>query len=184
MVRFSGPARQRAVTSLDDVIERLGREGYDQVERTNPFSARLTSSAGKRALRLHMSREGKVFGGNYALELSTDEPVLPATRGLSARGKGVVQMRGVAFRARRGDEAGGRVAAQLASDTRLAESLGRVHFERIRVEPDGRPVIRHLGGSVVWILFPPIVKPIPFIPEQARATLAALDAFAKAGTRA
>lgn len=178
MVRFSGPARQRAVTSLDDVIGRLGREGYDRVERTSPFGARLRSSAGKRALRLHMSREGKVFGGNYALELSTDEPVLPPTRGLAARGKGVVQMRGVAFRPRRGDEAGARLATQLAADAQLAEALGRVHFERIRVEPDGRPVIRHLGGSVVWILFPPLVRPIPFVPEQARATLAALEAFA------
>lgn len=182
-MRFSGPARQRAVTSLDGVIERLGREGYDRVERTSPFDARLGSSTGKRALRLHMSREGKVLGGSYALELSTDGPVLPPTRGLSARGKGVVRMRGVAFRARRGDEEGGRLAARLASDTRLAEALGRVHFERLRVEPDGRPVIRHLGGSVVWILFPPIVRPIPFVPEQARATLAALERFAEVGTR-
>jgi hypothetical protein len=181
-VRFAGPAYQRAIQSLDDAIEQLGRAGYDRVERTSPLSARLRSSAGKRALRLDMSREGKVFGGNYALELSTADPVLPATRGLTARGKGVVQMRGVAFRARRGDEGGRRVAAQLGEDAPLAETLGRVHFERIRVEPDGRPVIRHLGGSVVWMIFPPLVKRIPFVPEQVEATLTAFDAFAEAGT--
>ena len=104
MQRFAGPAYQRAIQSLDDAIERLGGAGYDRVERASPLAARLRSSAGKRALRLDMSREGKVFGGNYALELSTADPMLPATRGLTARGKGVVQMRGVAFRARRGDE--------------------------------------------------------------------------------
>lgn len=147
----------------------------------NPLEARLRSPSGRRPVRLRMTQEGKVFGGNYALELSTDEPVLPTTRGLSARGKGIVRMRGVRFRARRGDAAGGRLAERLGSDTRLAESLGLVHFERIRVEPDGRPVIRHLGGSVVWVLFPPLVKRIPFVPEQADATLAALEAFAAAG---
>jgi len=179
--RFAGPAYQRAILSLEDAIEQLGQDGYDRVERIRPLAVRLRSSGGKRALRLEMSREGKVFGGNYALELSTAEPVLPATRGLTARAKGVVQMRGVAFRARRGDETGGRIAAGLGGDARLAEALGRVHFERIRVEQDGRPVIRHLGGSVVWILFPPLVKRIPFVPEQVQATLAAFEAFAAAG---
>lgn len=181
MQRFAGPAYQRAIASLDDAIAQLGRAGYDRVERLSPLAARLRSSGGKRALRLELSREGKVFGGNYALQLSTADPVLPRTRGLAIRGKGVVQMRGVAFRARRGDEAGRRVAAQLGADAGLAEAIGRVHFERIRIEPDGRPVIRHLGGSVVWILFPPLVKRIPLVPEQAQATLAALEAFAAAG---
>ena len=60
---------------------------------------------------------------------------------------------------------------------RLADRLSAVHFEAIRVEPDGRPVIRHLGGSVVWILFPPLVRRIPFVDEQARATVEALRAF-------
>ena len=46
------------------------------------------------------------------------------------------------------------------------------------MEPDGRPVIRHLGGSVVWVLFPPLVKRVPLVPEQVNATLAALEAFA------
>jgi len=38
-----------------------------------------------------------------------------------------------------------------------------------------------MGGSVVWILFPPLVRTIPLVDEQARATLRALDAFARAG---
>jgi hypothetical protein len=123
---------------------------------------------------------GRIFGGNYALELSTDQPVLPRTLGLSARGKGVVKIQGVRFRARRGDPAGEQLAEQLSSDARLGEQLGRVHFEQIRVDPDGRPVIRHMGGSVVWILFPPLIRRVPIVPEQVEATLAALDAFAAA----
>jgi Protein of unknown function (DUF3156) len=128
-----------------------------------------------------MAQSGRIFGGNYALELSTDEPVLPATLGLSARGQGVVKMRGVRFRARRGDPAGSRLAERLSSDRTLGERLGEVHFERIRVDPDGRPVIRHMGGSVVWVIFPPLVRRIPLVPEQVDATLAALDAFAAVG---
>jgi hypothetical protein len=181
VARFEGPARRRAVSALDDAIERLGRAGYAQIERVNPLKARLGSSTGSRPLRLAMTQAGRVFGGNYALEISTDEPVLPPTRGLSARGRGVVRMRGVRFRAKRGDPAGRRLAERLGSDPRLAERLGLVHFERIRVETDGRPVIRHLGGSVVWVLFPPLVKQIPLVPDQVAATLAALDAFAAAG---
>jgi hypothetical protein len=180
VARFEGPARQRAVASLDDAIERLGRAGYSQVERVSPLQARLRSSAGGRPVRLRMTQAGRIFGGNYALEISTDEPVLPPSRGLSARGRGLVRMRGVRFRARRGDPAGRRLAERLGSDARLAERLSQVHFERLRVDPDGRPVIRHLGGSVVWILFPPLVKRIPFVPQQVAATLAALEAFAAA----
>jgi hypothetical protein len=134
-------------------------------------------------VRLQLTRDGRIFGGNYGLELSTEEPVLPPTRGLSARGKGVVKMQGVKFRAKRGDAAGERLAERLGSDARLAELLGRVHFERIRVDPDGRPVIRHLGGSVVWILFPPLVRRVPLVPEQIDATLAALEAFRAASPR-
>jgi hypothetical protein len=51
----------------------------------------------------------------------------------------------------------------------------------VRVEPDGSPVIRHMGGSVVWMLFPPLVRPIPLVEEQARETLGALEAFAAVG---
>jgi hypothetical protein len=38
-----------------------------------------------------------------------------------------------------------------------------------------------MGGSVVWVLFPPFVRAVPLVPEQAEATVAALDAFAEAG---
>jgi hypothetical protein len=103
-----------------------------------------------------------VFGGNWGLELSTAEPVLPATsRGLTARGRRVVRMQGVKFRARGGDEAASRLAADLTADAELGKALGEVHFERLAVEPDGRPVIRHMGGSVVWVLIPPVVRSTP-----------------------
>lgn len=178
--QFQGPARQRAVSVLDDAIDRFARAGYSEAERLSPLEARLRSATGRSPVRLRMSQEGKILGGNYALEISTDDPVLPQTRGLSARGKGLVRMRGVRFRAKRQDAAGRQLAERLGSDTHLAERLGLVHFERIRVDPDGRAVIRHMGGSVVWVLFPPLVRQIPLIPEQVEATLAALDAFAAA----
>jgi hypothetical protein len=92
-------------------------------------------------------------------------------------------MQGVRFRAKRGDEAGGRLAQELTSNEALGEQLSRVHFERVRVDPDGRPVIRHLGGSVVWVLFPPVVRRIPLVPEQVEATIAALEAFRAASPR-
>jgi hypothetical protein len=166
------------VLSLDDAIELLAAEGYDVVERRSPLEARLRSSSARRALRLRMSQSGRLFGGSYGLEVSTDEAVLPPTRGLSARGRGVVTMKGMRFRARRGDAAGAELAARLGADAALAERLAAVHFEQVRVEPDGRPVVRHMGGSVVWILFPPLVRKVPLVPEQAAAVLAALDAFA------
>jgi Protein of unknown function (DUF3156) len=178
VTRFAGPARRRAIIALDEAIERFGRAGYSDVERLGLLQARLRSPSGRPSVRLVMSQEGKILGGNYALEISTDEPVLPPTRGLSARGKGLVRLQGIRFRAKRGDPMGRQLAERLGSDARLAEQLGRVHFERVRVDPDGRPVIRHMGCSVVWVLFPPLVKQIPFVPDQVDATLAALDAFA------
>jgi Protein of unknown function (DUF3156) len=171
------------VLSLDDAIESLGRVGYTEVERASELDARVTSPAGGLPVRLRLTRDGRIFGGNYGLEVSTADPVLPPTRGLSARGKGVVRMQGVRFRAKRGDAAGARLAEQLGSDAGLAELLSRVHFERIRVEPDGRPVVRHLGGSVVWMLFPPLVKRVPLVDEQVEATLAALNGFRAASPR-
>jgi hypothetical protein len=122
-----------------------------------------------------------VFGGTYGLEISTGEPVVGRSAGLSARGRGLVKLRSVSFRCRRGDEAGRLLARRLEADRALVERLARVHFERIRVEPDGRAVIRHMGGSLVWLLFPPLVKGIPLVPEQARAAIAALEAFREAG---
>ena len=58
--------------------------------------------------------------------------------------------------------------------------LTRVHFERVSVEPDGRPVIRHLGGSVVWVLFPPVIRATPLPAGQPRDIVRALEAFARA----
>jgi Protein of unknown function (DUF3156) len=170
------------VLALDDAVESLGAAGYTDVERLSPLEARLSSPTGGVPVRLELTRDGRIFGGSYGLELATAEPVLPPTRGLSARGRGVVKMQGVRFRAKRSDEPGRRLAEQLGADARLNELLGRVHFERIRVEPDGRPVIRHLGGSVVWVLFPPLVKRVPLVPGQVDATLAALEAFAGSGS--
>ncbi len=180
MLEFEGPAYRRAVLSLDDAIGEFTADPT-RVERLGPLRARVRPSPEARAIRLEMTREGKVFGGNYGLEISTDEPVLARTRGLSMRARGVVRMQGFRLRPRRGDGAGRELAERLGSDARLAELLSRVHFERVRIEPDGRPVIRHLGGSVVWVLFPPLVRRIPFVSEQARATLDALDAFAGTG---
>jgi Protein of unknown function (DUF3156) len=171
------------VLALDDAIAGLLRAGYTEVERTGPLEARLGSPSGRPAIRLRVARDGRIFGGSYALELSAEDPVLPPSGGLSARGRGIVKMQGVRFRAKRGDEAGRRLAQQLASNEALGEQLSRVHFERIRVDPDGRPVIRHLGGSVVWVLFPPLVRRIPLVPEQVEATVAALEAFRAASPR-
>lgn len=136
----------------------------------------------ERRIRARMAGQGRIFGGTYALELSTAEPVLAATGGLRGRARGVVRHGGVSFRARSRDEPGKRLAATLDADERLQNALARVHFDRVRVEPDGSPVIRHMGGSVVWMLFPPLVRPIPLVEEQARETLRALEAFAAAGS--
>ncbi len=178
--RFEGPARKRAVLALDRTIELFAREGFSRVDRTGASSARLTSPTGE-TIWLSMAREGRIFGGTYALEVAAAGRVLPATRGVSARGRGIVRLQGIEFRGRRGDAAGRELAERLAGDHELGERLAAVHFEKIRIEPDGRPVIRHLGGSLVWIAFPPLVKAIPLVPEQVRATIAALGAFAAAG---
>jgi hypothetical protein len=163
------------------VLERFAAAGYGHVDRSGPLEATLRSGEGKPTLRLRMLRDGRIFGGTYALEVAGPARTLPPTHGLTARGRGVVRLQGISFRARRADEAGRRLARQLGADERLVARLARVHFERIRVEADGRPVIRHLGGSVVWILFPPLVKAIPLVPEQVAATIAAMEAFAAAG---
>jgi hypothetical protein len=105
---------------------------------------------------------------------------LPPSRGLTGRPRGLVRLGGVDFRPRSGDDAGRALAGRLESDEALQRALAAVHFDRIRVEPDGRPVIRQLGGSVVWMLFPPLVRPVPLVPEQRQATVTALAAFAAA----
>jgi hypothetical protein len=41
-----------------------------------------------------------------------------------------------------------------------------------------------MGGSLVWLLFPPMTRPIAISDEQVRATVDAIEAFAAAGRRA
>jgi hypothetical protein len=172
-------ARVTATRALADVVETYERLGYRACEPRD-LEVRLERE-GHAPLLARLAPEGRIFGGSFGLEVSTAEPVLPATRGLSARGRGVVRLTGIAFRPRRGDERGVDLAGALGRDGGLGERLAAVHFERVRVEPDGRPVIRHMGGSVVWILFPPVVRAVPLVAEQARAIADALDAFATAG---
>jgi hypothetical protein len=166
---------RRAAAVLASDVKAFERLGYRPLERRTPYEATLRAPAGGPDVAVRLHREGRFFGGNWALEVTTVDPVLPPSSGLAARGRGLVRMRGVRFR---GDE---HLAAALSADERLGEALGRVHFERVAVEPEGRPVIRHMGGSLVWVLFPPIVRATPLPPEQARETVRALEAFARAG---
>jgi hypothetical protein len=162
-------------------VEAFGRLGYREVRRLGPLEVRL-ASVGRPSLRLVLRPTGgRIFGGTYALEIATDEPILPRTGGISARGKGFVTLRTISFRARRSDDGGRRLAGELTSDASLTRALSEVHFEQIRVEPDGRAVIRHMGGSLVWLLFPPLSQAIALVPEQVEATVAALEAFADRG---
>ena len=167
-------AAAQALTRDVDVFERLG---YRPGAADGTLARRLEPPDGARPLVVRLAQQGRVFGGAYALEVSTDAAVLPQTRGLSARGRGIVRLARVSFRARRGDDAGAALARRLDGDAALQRALAAVHFERVRVEPDGRAVVRHMGGSVVWVLFPPVLRPVPFTVEQARATVAALEAF-------
>lgn len=177
-----GLSRRRAAAVVESDIEEFERLGYRPLEKPSPYSVVLAAPGGGRDLALRLSPEGRVFGGNWGLELSTAEPVLPATsKGLSARGRGVVRMQGVRFRAHRGDGEGSRLAAALSADAELGKALSAVHFERLAVEPDGRPVIRHMGGSVVWFLLPPVARTTPLPAGQPEAMVKALDAFARAG---
>lgn len=176
-----GSARAAASRLLERNVEALERVGLRRVDGGGARGVRLEAE-GHVPLDARMIGHGRVFGGNYALELSTAEPVLPPTRGVTARGRGLVRLQRVDFRAERADADGAAVAARLGADEALQRALLAVHFEAIRVDPEGRARIRHMGGSIVWVLFPPIVRPVPLVEEQARATLAALDAFARVGT--
>ena len=174
---------RRAASVLDADVEAFERAGCRPLERPTRFRAVLEGPRGLGPVVVHLERCGRYFGGNWGMVVSTAEPVLPATeRGLAARGRGVVRQHGVRFRARgRGDTGGARLAQALSGDDELGAALDRVHFEEVSVRPDGRPAIRHLGGSVVWVIFPPIVRATPLPPDQPREILRALAAFARAG---
>ncbi len=173
-----GASARRAAIALASDVEAFERAGCRELERPTPLRAVLDAPAGGGRIELRMRGDGRVFGGSWALEASTSEPVLPATpRGLSARGRGVVRQSGVRFRARGGDGAAAALAERLGCDERLGEALGRVHFERVAVTAEGRPEIRHLGGSVVWMLLPPVARATPLPEGQPEAMLAALAEF-------
>jgi hypothetical protein len=173
----------RAARVLADDVEAFERAGCRLVERRSAHEAVLDAPRDAGRIVVRLTRVGRIFGGNWGLEVMTEEALLPATeKGLAARGRGVVKLQGVRFRPRhRGDEDAARLAQALSSDQGLGDALGRVHFERVWVRHDGRPVIRHLGGSVVWVLFPPIVRATPLPEGQADEMLRALEAFRGAG---
>lgn len=175
--------RDRAARVLAADIEAFERVGCRPLERRGLHEVVLAAPAGGMRPVLRLAPVGRLFGGSWGLEVSSDEPLAPPTAaGLSARGRGAVRQRGVRFRARgRGDRDAARLADTLSGDVRLGEALGKVHFERIWLRRDGRPVIRHLGGSVVWVLFPPVVRATPLPADQPAAILAALEAFRAAG---
>ena len=100
-----------------------------------------------------MSQEGKILGGNYALEISTDDPVLPRTRGLSARGKGLVRMRGVRFRAKRRDAAGRKLAERLGSDALLAERLSLVGLTVTSTPAGAATFTRYVASAPTFFTF-------------------------------
>jgi hypothetical protein len=174
-----GRASRRAARVLADDVRAFATLGFRSGSHHDPLQARLTAE-GRPVLRIRLvPTGGRVFGGTFAMEVSTAEPVFPATGGVTARGRGAVRLQGFRFRGR--DEAGRNLAERLEADRALGKALSAVHFEQIRVEPDGRAVIRHMGGSLVWLLFPPMARPIPIVPEQVRATVSALEAFERAG---
>jgi len=173
----------RATRVLADDVNAFEQAGCRLVERRGGHEAVLTAPRDGGRIVVKLTRVGRFFGGNWGMEVSTEEPLLPETTGgLAARGRGVVRQQGVRFRARRrGDSDAEQLAETLSNDSALGEALGRVHFERLWVRRDGRPVIRHLGGSVVWVLFPPIVRATPLPPGQPAEILRALEAFRAAG---
>jgi hypothetical protein len=174
-------ARRRAAIVLADVVHGFERIGYRQAGRPDPLRARLTADD-RPGLRLALVPiGGRIFGGTFALEISTAEAPFPPTGGVSARGRGTVALKRIEFHAVRSDASGGRLAERLGSDRGLFRALSGVHFEQIRIDPDGRPVIRHMGGSLVWLLFPPMARPVPLVAEQVRATVAAVEAFIDVG---
>ncbi|MDQ3889255.1 MAG: DUF3156 family protein [Actinomycetota bacterium] len=174
-----GRARKEAAAALERHVNTFVGAGYRELERRAPLTARLRGDE-KRGIELRMVPQGRVFGGSYVLEIATADPVLPPSSGLEGRGRGLVRLSRVSFHPAGDDATAHRLARQLGEDRRLQDALARVHFDRVRVTPDGRAAIRHVGGSVVWILFPPLVRPVPLVAAQAQATASALAAFSQA----
>lgn len=176
-----GRATSGAAGVLTEVARGFERLGYRTVATSDALRLQLVAQARPTLLIGLAATGGRVFGGTLALEVSSAETVFPQTSGVAARGRGVVRLKTVDFRGRRDDPRSARLAHHLRSDRSLIDALSAVHFERVRVDPDGRPVIRHMGGSLVWLLFPPMIRPIPLVPDQVSAIVAAMEAFVRAG---
>jgi hypothetical protein len=174
-------AGSRARATLVDAARAFEACGWRAVDADDHREGITLTDGGELDFVLRQARQGRVVGGTWALEISTAHPVLPPSGGLRARGIGALRMRGVRFRAGRNDVDGRRLAAGLSEDRRLSEALSAVHFESVRVQADGTPVIRHLGGSVVWVLVPPVIRATPLEEDQASSIAGALRAFAAAG---
>lgn len=176
-------ARRRAGAVLARDIDAFGTLGYRKTARRGDLGARLEAD-GRETLRVVLvPTGGRIFGGAFAMEVSTARRVFPETAGINVKGQGTVKMRGVAFRPRRKDPDAVALSERLAADDNLATRIADVHFEQVRVDPDGRPVIRHMGGSLVWLLFPPMARPVAISPEQVAATVRALERFVVVGER-
>jgi len=170
-----GRARALAARTLRENVAVFRERGFLLELESGPLEATVRRDG--LALRLRMAPRGGIFGGSFALEIAAADAPLAASRGLVGRGRGLVRLSRLEFRPKRRDAEGRRLAARLEGDRRLQESLADVHFERISVDPAGRPAIRHMGGSVVWVLFPPLVRAVPLVPEQAEAAARAFEAF-------
>ncbi len=168
-------ALRRARETLAKDVAVFEGIGYRKVE-AEAGRVRMESDSGP-PIVLSFAARGRVVGGSFGLEIAAAEPICPATRGLRARGRGVFKLARIDFKPKRDDAAGAALAERLNNAAVLQEALAAVHFERIRVEPDGRPVIRHIGGSVVWMVLPPLARGVPLVPEQAEATVRALEQF-------
>jgi Protein of unknown function (DUF3156) len=168
--------KRRATQTLNEDVAVFEALGYRLVAK-GPYSRHL-EGVGRIPIVLTMVPHGRIVGGNFTLEVSTAEPPFPDMGGLSARGKGVVRLQRVEFKPRRGDRGGAELAARLNASQPVQDALAKVHFDAVRIDPDGRAVIACVGGSVVWMIFPPLSRGVPLVPEQAKATVDALGAFA------
>ena len=151
--------------------------GYRESGESTAGRVRMESDAGP-AIVLSFAGRGRIVGGSFALEIAAAEPICPATSGLERAWPRRRASSPASTSSRRAATRPGSSWPSVSNGSApLQEALAAVHFERIRVEPDGRPVIRHMGGSVVWMLIPPLARGVPLVPEQARASVDALSAF-------